>query len=333
MDGRRSIAVGAVLAVMALVTGVVVLRGDGDEVVAEASTSASAVSASRRSEPRPTTSTISPPSTTSTPPTTSAPTTAAPVAPTTTAPTAPPATSPPPPPPPPPAAPPPPPPPPPPAPMRVMVAGDSLGFTAAFPTPSPWELPPTIASVAMHARIGCGVLASTGARPVDTHAEGASPDCGDQARTELEGLGARPDWMVVFSGAWEHLTWNLPDGRVMPAGSPELRHELFSNLAGRAQFAAQFGTRTAFVAWVCPTGVRPERQGTYAHWYNSILRDAARAVPGSIVIEPTDRVCVGGDAGGVPTAEKSAAFVDHHPVDKAWTWQVWLGPALDAARF
>ena len=54
---------------------------------------------------------------------------------------------------------------------------------------------------------------------------------------------------------------------------------------------------------------------------------------GSIVIEPTDRVCVGADAGGAPTAEKDAAFsAGHHPTDKAWLWTVWLGPALEHAR-
>ena len=56
-------------------------------------------------------------------------------------------------------------------------------------------------------------------------------------------------------------------------------------------------------------------------------------MPGSIVIEPTDRVCEGGDANGRPTAEKDAAWGhEHHPHDGAWLWQVWLGPALWAAE-
>ncbi len=217
--------------------------------------------------------------------------------------------------------------------MRVMVAGDSLGFTAAYPLPTPWELPPSISSVTMHARIGCGVLASTGFRAFDAHGEGAMGDCADQARTELEGLGPRPDWMVFFSGAWEHLDWIAPDGRTLAAGSPALRDTIHASLLARAQLAGQLGVRTAFVTWACPTGVRPTRQGAYAHWYNAILRDVARVAFGSIVIEPTDRVCAGADAGAGPTAEKAAAFPDgHHPNDKAWLWTVWLGPALEQAR-
>ena len=90
--------------------------------------------------------------------------------------------------------------------------------------------------------------------------------------------------------------------------------------------------RTAFPTWICPTGVAPSRTGDYAYWFNDILRDATHAVPGSIVIEATDRTCVNADPGGQPTAEKDAAFIEHHPEDKRWVWQEWLGPALEAAR-
>ena len=138
--------------------------------------------------------------------------------------------------------------------------------------------------------------------------------------------------MVFFSGGWEHLAWTAPDGRTLAARSPELRGAMLDRLVHRARVAAAGGTRTAFVAWACPDGVLPHRQGDYAHWYNDVLREATRHVPGSIVIEATDRVCVGGDAGGVPTAEKAAAFKNQHPDDKAWTWRVWLGPALEATR-
>jgi hypothetical protein len=75
--------------------------------------------------------------------------------------------------------------------------------------------------------------------------------------------------------------------------------------------------------------VAPTRTGAYAAWYNDLLREAAAAVPGAFVVEPTDRVCVGADATGAPTAEKMAAFRDHHPSDRAWLWKEWLGPSIN----
>lgn len=276
-------------------------------------------------DPRPSTTSTT---TSTTVPSTTAPTTAPP---TTVAPTIPPTTAAPAPPPtvaavtttPAPAA-------PPRRPIRLVAAGDSLGFTAAFPPPSRSELPGFIASVEPAAMIGCGVLAATGHTPIDESGEGAGAfDCGEQTRAELQGLAARPDWMVFFSGAWEHLAWRAPDGRVLTPGSAELRSTLLFELVRRASVAASFGTRTAFVAWVCPHGVAPSRTGAYALWYNALLREAAAAVPGAYVVEPTDRVCVNADAGGAPTAEKLAAFRDHHPSDRAWLWGVWLGPDIN----
>ena len=217
--------------------------------------------------------------------------------------------------------------------MDVVVAGDSLGFTAAYPVPGPDVLPPSIRSVRMQAFIGCGVLAANGFRAHDVAEEGArSETCGPQLATEQAALAARADWMVFFSGGWEHLAWTAPDGRVLAPRSPELRHELVFALVRRAEAAAAHGVRTAFVAWVCPAGVAPTRTGEYSHWYNAILRDAASRVPSAEVVEPTQRLCVGGDAGGAPTPEKAAAFTDHHPRDQRWVWQEWLGPWLDARR-
>ena len=236
------------------------------------------------------------------------------------------------------APPPPPPSPPPPTtaplpPMRLMVAGDSLGFAAAYPSPSPAELPDFVASVDMRAIIGCGVLAGVGYLPIDDAGEGAgSFDCSRQLEAEQVGLSASPDWMVFFSGGWEHIAWQHPDGRVLGSRSAELRAVLLDQLIHRANVAAGAGTRTAFVAWVCPHGVNATRRGDYANWYNDVLREAAAAVPGSFVVEPTDRVCVGANAAGEPTEEKHAAFTDHHVEDRRWLWQEWLGPSINGRR-
>lgn len=217
-------------------------------------------------------------------------------------------------------------------PLTVLVVGDSTGFTASFPILNDLERPPYIRRIDTAAVIGCGVLHEAGYTPVDSGSDGAGGfgDCPSQASRELVGLAKRPTWMVVFSGAWEHLPW-IPPGatEALPPGSPQLREAIRAQLVSRGNGARSIGTRTAFVAWACPSGVAATRTGEYARWYDQILRDAAAAVPGAIVVEPTDRVCVGGDPGGSPTAEKDAAYAGgHHPQDRRWLWNEWLGPAL-----
>lgn len=219
-------------------------------------------------------------------------------------------------------------------PISVLVVGDSLGFTAAFPAPNAAIRPGYIAWIQPAAVLACGLLNEAGFTPVDVEHDG--PDafglCHSQAGLEAAGLAKHPNWMVVFSGGWEHIPW-IPPGGTAPYGarSPQMRQAILAELIRRANAAAWVHARTAFVTWVCPSGVTPSRAGDYAGWYNSILREAAAAVPGAIVIEPTDRVCVGGDATGRPTAEKDAAFGgEFHPHDQRWLWQEWLGPVLYA---
>lgn len=219
-------------------------------------------------------------------------------------------------------------------PISVLVVGDSLGFTAAFPPPNATERPWYLSRVDVAAVPACGLLSSAGWTAVDV--ENDRPDsfgmCPTQALREIGGLRRHPNWMVMFSGGWEHLPW-IPPGATTPlaARSPEMRTAIFDELVRRASGALAIGTRTAFVTWVCPAGVTPTRAGDYVAWYNDILREVTRTVPGTIVIEPTDRVCVNGDATGMPTAEKNAAFGGaYHPQDKAWLWRVWLGPVLIA---
>lgn len=271
------------------------------------------------SEPRPTTTTSLPPETTTTvappPPTTAPPVPAPPPA---AAPVVAPAPT----------------PPPSKGRISVLVVGDSLGFTAAFPAPNASERPDYISRIDPAGVLACGLLSSAGYTPIDV--ENDRPDsfgmCWSQPIREIDGLRRKPNWMVMFSGGWEHLPW-IPPGGTQPlvARSPEMRQAILYELVRRGNGAFAAGTRTAYVAWVCPAGVTPSRAGDYALWYNDILREAARAVPGAIVVEPSDRVCIGADAAGMPTPEKNAAFGGaYHPVDKRWLWRDWIGPILYA---
>jgi hypothetical protein len=216
--------------------------------------------------------------------------------------------------------------------ISLLVVGDSLGFTAAYPEPTAAERPGYVSRIDTAALIGCGVLYGPGWTPVDAQDEGAGAlgYCDEQTAREVKALTKHPTWMVVFTGGWEHLAWIPPGGSAPLAPmSPEIRTALRDELVRRANVALAFGTRTAFVPWVCPEGVAPTRSGDYTRWYNDILREAAGAVPGAFVVEPTDRVCVGGDATAPPTIEKSLAYHgESHPQDKRWLWQEWLGPSI-----
>ena len=104
----------------------------------------------------------------------------------------------------------------------MLVTGDSAGFAASFPAPGPRERPPYITRIDPAAVIGCGVLHRPGFTPVDLADEGAGGfgGCATQYRSELAGLARRPNWMVMFSGGWEHLPWIPPGDRAAPRPLP-----------------------------------------------------------------------------------------------------------------
>jgi peptidoglycan/LPS O-acetylase OafA/YrhL len=227
------------------------------------------------------------------------------------------------------------PPPPPPPRLRLAVFGDSVAFSSTFVS-GPLQLHPAGIEVADgRGFIGCWVLSGDGwSAYEDTTLKRPHPLCAQQREAERLALTAAPDWVVHFAGGWEGTTFIDPNGVRHRPQSPEVRAAVLSELIARGQEANAAGARMAWPAWVCPGAESPLWFADgYAGWFNDILREASRSVPGSIVIEPTDRVCEGADANGRPTAEKDAAWErEHHPHDGAWLWQVWIGPALWAAE-
>jgi hypothetical protein len=216
------------------------------------------------------------------------------------------------------------------------VIGDSVAFSSTFVS-GPVQLHPAGIEVADgRGLIGCWLLSGDGWLAYGGRGDLKRPHplCAQQREAEQLGLSAGPDWVVHFAGGWEGTTFIAPDGTRHAPQSPALRAVILRELIDRGNEAAAAGARMAWPAWVCPG---PESDlwfaPGYAGWFNEILREASRSVAGSIVIEPTDRVCEGADANGRPTAEKDAARGrEHHPHDGAWLWQVWLGPALWAAE-
>jgi peptidoglycan/LPS O-acetylase OafA/YrhL len=225
-----------------------------------------------------------------------------------------------------------------PRPLRVVSAGDSQAFNAAHPPVPREELPPYIESVTLAGVLGCGILVrAPGWTLYDPERGGlvSGAYCRETAEVaEVEALRARPDWMVLFSGGFERPhDYRAPDGRMLPARHPDIRAAVVEHLTARVERARAAGTRTALVEWACPgIEVGDAVLAEATRWHNTILREVAASVPGTITIPPSEAVCIDGDATGRPTPDKERAWgFEVHPVDRGWLWGVQIGPALLAA--
>lgn len=223
-------------------------------------------------------------------------------------------------------------------PLRIMTAGDSQAFKAAFPKIPRKDLPPYIESVTVAGVLGCGVLVRAPEWTMYDPARGGDVSgryCLDTAEVaEVRALRAHPDWMVLFSGGFERpFAYKDSTGRLVPARDPRIRASIVTHLTMRIERARAAGVRTALVEWACMgEEVGDEEKAGWTRWYNAILREVADSIPGTVVIEPNARVCVNSDPTGAPTPEKEAAWGHEvHPVDLRWLWNVQLGPELLAA--
>lgn len=223
-------------------------------------------------------------------------------------------------------------------PLRVVSAGDSQAFNAAHPPVPRDELPHYIESVTLAGVLGCGILVrAPGWTLYDPERGGlvSGAYCQETAEVaEVQALRARPDWMVLFSGGFERPhDYRAPDGRMLRARHPDIRAAVVEHLTARIERARAAGTRTALVEWACPgIEVGDAELAEATRWHNTILREVAAAIPGTITIPPSEAVCIDGDATGRPTPAKERAWgYEVHPVDRRWLWGVQIGPALAAA--
>jgi hypothetical protein len=211
---------------------------------------------------------------------------------------------------------------------------------AASPTIPREKLPSYIESVTAAAVLGCGILVRAPEWTMFDPERGGDVSgryCLNTAEVaEVEALKARPDWMVVLSGAFERpFGYKDPTGRLVPARDPELRASIVKHLTSRIERARSHGVRTALVEWACMgEEVGNEEKAGWTRWHNKILSEMAASIPGTAVIKPNEKVCVHSDPTGSPTAEKEVAWGNEvHPVDREWLWNVQLGPELLAASW
>lgn len=219
---------------------------------------------------------------------------------------------------------------------RVLVAGDSVAWTLAERFDPSWVgIAFEVDYRATH--LGCGIVAGqplNAGRPIMW----ADPDCEEWERRWADGLaGFTPDVVVILLGAWEVLDHRV-DGRTLEAGSRPAEDYLRPRLDRGIEMVVDAGARPVLLTAPCyrPEDEPPDRSTSdrgddeRVAWFNGVVRDAAAAHPGTMIIDLNRLLCPGGgyadEIGGTPARTDGV----HLTVDAARQVWAWLAPQLSA---
>lgn len=219
------------------------------------------------------------------------------------------------------------------APVAVLVAGDSVGYTIGKDLPA--DLP-GVRSVDDRALVGCGLL-TTGDRPPEAVALGVPPTydgCAEPIEAaDADGLAAGPDVVLLVTGAWER-SEHVRDGRPVGPGDPAWTEQVRSALRARVERLTGAGVPVGL--WVDPCGPDAEDRSAQAWYRDEVVAPVAEELKaaGAFVVDPVEAVC---DDEGAPRAIDGVG--DPRPDDgqhwsaagAGWLWASWLGPTLAAA--
>jgi len=224
-------------------------------------------------------------------------------------------------------------------PVRVLVAGDSVGLTLG--TAAPPELGDYLLVDYRSTHLGCGIATGVplnAGRPVI----GENPECRDWPARWRRGVDEfRPDVVVVLLGAWEVLDHRL-DGRHLRVGSDGYADDLAARIDEGFAILGRDGARVVVLTTPCfdvreqdPRVSTTDRNDpTRVAWFNEVLLRAAAANPDVVVADLGDAVCPGGRpldrVGGTPLRADGAHYT---PGGGALVWR-WVTPLVvrSAAR-
>ncbi len=223
-------------------------------------------------------------------------------------------------------------------PLRVMIAGDSVGWSLGW-KPSP-DLTGSVA-IEDRAIIGCGVMPPESSWTVaGVGTEQYNQFCLEQERAEGIGLDAGPDVVLLWLGAWEVYDHVL-DGRELRVFSDEYAQVLEQRLQDRIDRYRAAGVPTVMPTVPC-SGTVADRLGTERHdearraWVTErLMAVAARNRTWARVIDPSHVLC---DADGAaiettPDGVEIRGDGAHFDTDSAaWFWNTWLAGQLGAAH-
>jgi hypothetical protein len=218
-------------------------------------------------------------------------------------------------------------------PVRVLVVGDSVGWTLS------WEQDPVAGLVIQDGAIlGCGVLFSQAV--VDHQPIAVVPECNDQKRVWAGGIAhLDPDLVVVSYGAWEVYD-ELYQGHVYEVGDPALRKLLEQALQQDIDFLSA-STRGPIVFLDVPCfeerglslgGPKSQRNDPRRiAWVNAIIAEmVARNPVRTRMVKISPFLCPGGkfrsSVEGLPLRPDGVHFTINS-AQAAWRW---LSPQITA---
>jgi hypothetical protein len=221
-------------------------------------------------------------------------------------------------------------------PMKVMIAGDSVGWSLG------WGLGPDLTesvSVSNRALIGCGLM-----DPGTSFVVGDAPPeqypelCHQAALAELRGLSESPDAVLLWVGAWEVYD-HIADDEVLTVGSKRFARVLEQRIQERIDRYRAVGAVTVIPVVPCfaqgAARLGTERQDTERlDWVNERTRKVAERNRGWVrLIDPWRPLCT--DEGeaiaqtpqGIPLREDGSHF---DPPAAVWFWNSWLAGQMGA---
>jgi len=223
-------------------------------------------------------------------------------------------------------------------PLKVMVAGDSVGWSIAWKLEGQYDQ----AQVAITDRavIGCGVMPRESefivhGRPPEAYGE----PCKDVDLVEFKGLGEQPDVVVFWLGAWEVYDHEYR-GVSYRVGTKRYAKFLEQRMQERIDKYRGVGAATIMPIVPCfadnaarlgEERLDPER----VDWINERIRNVAKRNAGWVrLIDPDTKLCDGSGKAlattpdGIPLREDGSHF---DPPAARWFWNTWLTGQMGAA--
>jgi hypothetical protein len=216
-------------------------------------------------------------------------------------------------------------------PVRIMVTGDSVGWSLG------WGIKDgTVANAEIDDRglIGCGVMPQalsqwiTAAEP---DPQAYYVDCPEQPQAEAIGLQGRPDAVVLSAGTWEVYDQEYL-GKRWRVGTKAYGNLLTGLLQDRINRFRSVGAVTVLPLVPCfgsesPNLGHERTDEKRVSWMNAVLRGVARHNPADVITVDTSEVVCHGRTPitNVPGVGDPRPDGVHYTVDSArWLWDSWL---------
>ncbi|QXC61090.1 acyltransferase [Aquihabitans sp. G128] len=219
-------------------------------------------------------------------------------------------------------------------PLRVMVAGDSVGWSLG------WELPPEVGQVAAisdRALLGCSLMSNDAQYVVAGEVRSYGAPCQQARQAEQIGLSGSPEVVVLYTGAWEVYDHRF-DGRLLKVGSKAYADQVEARLQDRIDSYRLAGSATVLPLVPCygksGTAYGTERNDPdRVRWVNARIRAVADRNRGWVrLIDPGAVLCADGKpidrADGTALRYDGMHFTD---VQATWFWEHWLTAQLRTA--